>query len=185
MQPGLRLHHFEPRSAANGPGLRAVLWLQGCSLGCPGCFNPQTHPDDGGQWVPIDRLVELIQGADGIEGVTISGGEPLEQAEGLTALLRRLHAETNLTILLFSGYTWVEIERDPLKRQCVDLADIVLAGRYDQNRRLAAGLRGSANKTVYFITTRYTQENLDTVPDGEVWIDPDGQVLYSGINPLM
>ena len=56
----LRLHQFLPASRANGPGLRAVLWVQGCSLGCPGCFNPQTHPFNEGQPVPVENLVSQI-----------------------------------------------------------------------------------------------------------------------------
>jgi len=184
MPARLRLHHFEPRSAANGPGLHFVLWLQGCPLGCPGCFNPQTHPAAGGAWKSIAELTALIRSVEGIEGITLSGGEPLEQAEALAGLLSHLRAETNLSILLFSGYTWDEIERDPLKHRCAALADVVLAGRYDPNRRLAAGLRGSANKTVHFITQRYTQKDLDAVPDAEVWINATGEVISSGIDPL-
>ena len=74
----LRLHGFEPCSAANGPGRRAVLWVQGCTLACPGCFNPRTH-DRSGDQVGVDELFSRIdQLGDRIEGVTVSGGEPLQ-----------------------------------------------------------------------------------------------------------
>src|SRR5437868_145303 len=89
--PHLRLHEFLPESRANGPGVRAVVWVQGCSLGCPGCFNPETHPASGGRMASVDDLLREIAGlGDAIEGVTLSGGEPLQQRGAVVALLRRL-----------------------------------------------------------------------------------------------
>jgi anaerobic ribonucleoside-triphosphate reductase activating protein len=67
----LRVHHFLPLSYANGPGRRAVLWVQGCTLGCPGCFNPETHRNRGGEQVTIDdlfnRFVTLVGVIEGIK----------------------------------------------------------------------------------------------------------------------
>src|SRR5262245_29198295 len=113
-QPHLRLHAFLPASRANGPGVRAVLWVQGCSLGCPGCFNPLTHPTTGGELVPTDELVRRLTAlGDTIEGITVSGGEPLQQRPALLALLRRLRQQTRLSVVLFTGFTWEEVQRFP------------------------------------------------------------------------
>src|SRR5512133_2341554 len=85
----IRLHHFEPSGRVNGPGLRAVIWVQGCALGCPGCFNPETHVMTGGEIWPVEKLVERIlenstrPGDQRIEGLTLSGGEPLHQHRAL------------------------------------------------------------------------------------------------------
>src|SRR3990172_12478082 len=95
------LHAFEPSSRANGPGLRAVLWTQGCSLGCPGCFNSETHDPGAGREVDVELLAGEIAGRHGIDGVSISGGEPLQQAEALCELLERLRP-TSLSILVRS-----------------------------------------------------------------------------------
>ena len=63
-----RIHAFEPRSRANGPGARFVVWFQGCTLGCPGCFNPTTHDPAAGRSVAIDELAaELARARPGIE----------------------------------------------------------------------------------------------------------------------
>ena len=71
----LRLHAVEPRSAANGPGTRFVIWFQGCTIGCPGCFNPLTHSTRTNRLVGIEALVgQVLEHAERIEGVTISGG---------------------------------------------------------------------------------------------------------------
>ena len=87
----LRLHDFLPRSRANGPGLRAVIWVQGCSLGCPGCFNPGAQSLMGGHEVAVGHLRERLLAFGGdMEGLTVSGGEPLQQMRPLLDLLGQL-----------------------------------------------------------------------------------------------
>jgi anaerobic ribonucleoside-triphosphate reductase activating protein len=185
MADRLRLHHFLPASRANGPGNRAVIWVQGCSLGCPGCFNPATHPPRGGQVVAVDDLFQrLLALEQTIEGLTISGGEPLQQPAPLLALLQRVRQESRLSVLLFTGFTWPEVQRRPAAMALLAGVDVLLAGRYEAARRLARNLRGSANKTVHFLTGRYSPEDLQAVPPAEVIIAPDGQVVITGIDPL-
>jgi anaerobic ribonucleoside-triphosphate reductase activating protein len=181
----LRLHQFLPASRANGPGVRAALWTQGCSLGCPGCFNPETHPFAGGEIVTVDDLFQRILAvADAVEGVTVSGGEPLQQRPALLALLRRLRAETRLSVLVFTGFTWDEVRRLPEAEELLACVDVLIAGRYDREQHRGRGLLGSANKTVHFLTDRYGPADLGEVPAAEVVITADGDVVASGIDPL-
>jgi anaerobic ribonucleoside-triphosphate reductase activating protein len=181
----LRLHQFLPHSRANGPGLRSVIWVQGCSLGCPGCFNPETHTFEGGEVANVDDLFERIRAREEkIEGVTVSGGEPLQQMPALTNLLRRIRRETRLSLLVFTGYTWQEIERMPDSNALLECVDVLIAGRYEASERLARGLRGSANKTVHLLTDRYRLEEMESVPRTEAVITRDGQLVLSGINPI-
>ena len=168
----LRLHGFMPASYANGPGRRAVVWVQGCTLGCPGCFNPETHPHRGGDPVTVDDLFTRLAALEGIEGITISGGEPLQQPRPLAALLGRIRTETALSIIVFTGYTWPEARRrgpDVLAN-----ADVLLAGRY----------RPGQPKDVHFLTDRYTAADLAAVPPAEVVIGPDGAITLTGLSPL-
>lgn len=176
----LKLHHFLKGSRANGPGLRAVLWVQGCSLGCPGCFNPETHAFEGGREWDIDALFDELRALDQIEGLTVSGGEPLQQRLPLLELLGRVRRETDLSVLLFTGFAFEELSCPEL----LELADVLLCGRYREQERLATGLIGSANKTVHFLTDRYCMSDLEAVPVGEVVIGPEGLVVYTGIDPL-
>ena len=181
----LNLHAFVPRSRANGPGTRAVVWVQGCSLGCPGCYNPTTHPFAGGEAVAADDLCARIAAlGDGIEGVTVSGGEPLQQRAGLLALLRRLRAETRLSVLVFTGFRWDEVQRFPEAADLLACVDVLIAGRYDATRHLAQDLRGSANKMVHFLTGRYGPADLGAVPAAEVVIGEGGEIVATGIDPL-
>jgi anaerobic ribonucleoside-triphosphate reductase activating protein len=186
--PPLRVHQFLPESWANGPGRRAVLWLQGCTLGCPGCFNPETHPISGGALMQVDEVFDRITAHAGdLEGVTFSGGEPLQQLTSLRPLIHRLHRETDLSILLFTGYTWQEVLAMPHSHAWLACLDVVIAGRYDARQHLAQGhrsLRGSANQTIHLLSSRYTEGDLEGAPPAEVIITVDGLVALSGIDPL-
>jgi anaerobic ribonucleoside-triphosphate reductase activating protein len=183
VSPQLRINAFLTHSLANGPGMRAVIWVQGCSLGCRGCFNPLTHPATGGQVVSVGDLFDQVAALDDVEGVTVSGGEPLQQLSPLLILLQRLRRRTALSTLVFSGYTWEEVQRLPQADALLACVDVLLAGRYDSSRHLARDLRGSANKTVHFLTDRYTSADLETVPPAEVVIAPGGEIRITGVDP--
>eukprot|EP00456_Euglypha_rotunda_P082538 TRINITY_DN81281_c0_g1_i1.p1 TRINITY_DN81281_c0_g1~~TRINITY_DN81281_c0_g1_i1.p1 ORF type:complete len:177 (-),score=18.11 TRINITY_DN81281_c0_g1_i1:10-486(-) len=109
----IQMHSSLQRSRVNGPGSRAVIWLQGCSLNCPGCWNPLSHSIEGGMEVEIANAVEWVgelHSSGLIDGLTISGGEPMEQASGLLALLQALRRRSpNISIGVFSGYTKREL----------------------------------------------------------------------------
>lgn len=75
-------------SRANGPGVRSVIWLQGCTLTCPGCFNPESHSHEPRVLIPVETIIEHITAIrDTVEGVTVSGGEPFQQSRALLRLL--------------------------------------------------------------------------------------------------
>jgi anaerobic ribonucleoside-triphosphate reductase activating protein len=195
-----RVHAVEPRSRANGPGVRFVVWSQGCTLGCPGCFNPQTHPARpprggagggpaagtaggwmAGQW-PAAELAAAAAGQAGqVEGVTLTGGEPLQQPAAVAAFCAEIRACTGLGIIVLTGYARAEIEADPGRAAAVADADMVIAGRYNSRLRIGAGLRGSANKQYWARTGRYTPADFDAVPDLEIAVAADGTVTVSGM----
>lgn len=181
----LRIHGTMARSRANGPGVRAVVWVQGCTLGCPGCFNPDTHAP-GGYPVRVAALIDwcaaLRCSAAPIDGLSVSGGEPLQQAEGTLALLagaRRI----GLTTIVWTGYTPDEIAAMPCAGDLFEVADLVIAGRFDARQRLAAGLRGSRNKVVLVGTApRLAPADLAAVPTAEIVIDPRrGSITVTGM----
>lgn len=181
----IRLHAFEPVSRVNGPGPRAVVWVQGCTLGCPGCFNPETHTSaNGAEWDVTELAAAIAAQADRIEGVTISGGEPLQQGRAVIELLERIRKTTRLSTLVFTGFSWGEIQSMPVCGALTQAVDVLLAGRYRAEERVASGLLGSANKTVHFFTDRYTQADLNAIPEAEVTISPEGEMIFSGIHPL-
>jgi len=180
----LRVHAFEYQSFANGPGIRAVIWVQGCTLRCPGCFNPLMQPLEGGKLVEIDDLFRNITDlGDSIQGITLSGGEPLQQMGPVLALLLRIRQATRLSILVFTGYTFEEISAMERGNELLARVDVLIAGRYDASRRVAQGLVGSSNQSIHFLTGRYNPWDLDVPYIAEVIIFPEGRITISGIDP--
>lgn len=181
----IRVHATEARSRANGPGARFVVWMQGCTLGCAGCFNPATHPDIGGRDIDVSELVsELAQAASrGIEGLSLSGGEPLQQAAAAVELLDAARA-LGLSTLAFSGYTIEEIRELPHGPEVLARLDVLIDGRYVSTQRLASGLRGSANQRIQLLTQRYSAAEVEATPVAEIRIGPTGEVVLTGVNPL-
>jgi anaerobic ribonucleoside-triphosphate reductase activating protein len=182
----VRIHAFEPRSRANGPGARFVVWFQGCTLGCPGCFNPTTHDPAGGRAASLDQLIrELTHAASThhIEGISLSGGEPLQQPEAARALLDAAR-DLGLSTLAFSGYTIDEIRARVGGPDVLARLDVLIDGRYLASDRLASGLRGSANQRIQLLTPRYSRSDVEATPVAEIRIGPTGDVILTGVNPL-
>jgi len=172
-----RIHAIEPRSRANGPGARFVVWFQGCTLGCAGCFNPGTHAA-GGRELDIDTL-----DFGDVDGISLSGGEPMQQPAAALALLERARAQAKST-LMFSGYTLDEIRALPGGPAVLAQLDVLIDGRYVAGERLATGLRGSANQRIHLLTSRYTLADVEATPVAEIRIGPAGDVVLTGVNPL-
>jgi len=180
----VRIHAFEPRSRANGPGARFVVWFQGCTLGCPGCFNPATHDPAAGRGMPLDALIgELTRARPGIEGLSLSGGEPLQQPAAARALLDAARA-LGLSTLAFSGYTLDEIRGLAGGPELLARLDVLIDGRYVARDRLATGLRGSANQRIQLLTGRYALADVEATPVAEIRIGPTGDVVLTGVDPL-
>ena len=181
----IQLHAVLYSSRANGPGKRVVIWFQGCTLECPGCFNPATHPRRGGYKDDTEWLARSIIGRpEGIEGVTISGGEPFQQPEALIDLLERLQSY-KLSFIVFSGYTLREVQRQTLGRQILSQVDVLIAGRYIASQHIGEGLLGSANQKIHLLTRRYTHAEFNHIPKREIILHANGNKSISGIRPQM
>lgn len=178
----LNLHAILDRSRSNGPGERMVVWFQGCDLGCPGCCNPQTHAFQPQLTVSAEAIAEqaIAAGAE-IEGITLSGGEPLAQTPGLLRLLQLIRSRSSLSILLFSGYRWEEIQSLPLGIDILRMTDVLVAGRYVYHQARRTGLVGSANQRIHLLSNRYTLKQVTATPEIEICIGPRGDVLSTGI----
>lgn len=180
------MHSFIELSESNGPGRRCVLWLQGCTLGCPGCFNPETHGSSELK-VKVREIADLILESAlrlKLEGITISGGEPLEQSSGLAALLKILKEQSDLSVVVFTGYELSELIKQDNYQAVSKFVDVLIAGRFDLKKRLASGLIGSSNKQSHFLSTRYSQEDFKAIAAGEIIISESGEIVLTGIDPV-
>jgi anaerobic ribonucleoside-triphosphate reductase activating protein len=181
----VRVHALLERSYANGPGCRAVIWVQGCTIRCDGCCNPQAQDPRGGEPVDVSDLLAWIRDIEGIEGITVSGGEPLQQRRALAGLLLEAWKATDLSVVLFTGYDWTHITRTPGFLDVAMLADVVIAGPYRKHQRLERSLRGSANQTIHLLTDKYSLADIEAVPEAEVVIDGQRAVLSGVVDATM
>jgi anaerobic ribonucleoside-triphosphate reductase activating protein len=191
------LHAFIPASRANGPGLRSVVFFQGCTLACSNCFNPESHAFTGTE-VMIPAVTERVLQAHkeyGTEGVTFSGGEPMQQAPALLELIETLRQQVpSLSFGLFSGYgewelalgrywpwgsDYSEPDRRRLWEQIRAHLDFAVLGRYNEHQPSGLPLRTSRSQALRMLTTRYGVK--DYGPQSvEVIVQPDGRAEITG-----
>ncbi len=152
----LRLFALAWPVTALGPGERAVLWVAGCPRDCPGCISPEMQPYDAGEDVTVAALAARLERiAAPLDGVTISGGEPFDQAEALTELLERLHdIRPEWNVLVYTGYLMEELPADPARAALLKRVDILADGPYRQEIPRNHPLTGSGNQRVHYLTPR-------------------------------
>ena len=92
----------------DGPGIRLTVFTQGCHHNCPGCQNPQTHDFEGGHFIEREAIITMIKDNPLLDGVTFSGGDPMDQAAALIPLAREIK-ERGLNLVIFTGYTYEQL----------------------------------------------------------------------------
>ena len=173
------------RCTVLGPGPRAVIWVQGCPLRCPGCLAAETLPFDGGIVSPVAELAGWLSGLDGIEGVTFSGGEPFAQAAELAMLLDQVRAvRPDFSAMCYSGFTYAALKRGvDGQRDLLDRLDLLVDGPYQRARHGDLRWRGSSNQRVIALTSRY--RDVMAAPDVSQGIEftlaLDGSLSWAGV----
>ena len=154
----LYISHREPSTKVLGPGQRYALWVQGCDKRCPCCIFPAGQPKkSGGKWIPVAELWREIKNIPALTGITISGGEPFLQAPALARLIKFLRDESNLDVMIFTGYTLEELQNRNDKAINFLLAniDILVDGEYREELNTNSLYRGSDNQVIHFLTPKY------------------------------
>ena len=173
------IHAIITHSRVNGPGVRSVVYFQGCDLGCAGCWNPATHAFVGAER-SIDDVATQILGVVGIDGVTFSGGEPMQQASALVTLMSILKAHRpSLSIGMYSGYSERELDASAVWRDVCRHLDFAVLGRFVAAKPSSLPLRTSANQILRLFSGRYHEEDFQP-QECEVQIAQDGLVQITG-----
>lgn len=162
----VRLANRIPVTQAEGPGKRFAIWVQGCPLRCAECCNPEMLTFDGGTEVRVDELTREILAArdQGVEGITLIGGEPFAHAGPLAVLATNVRA-ARMSVMIFSGYTLAELQlmADESVASLLAETDILVDGPYDRSQPdTTRRWIGSRNQQVHFLTDRYS-------PDDPCW----------------
>ena len=179
----VRVARFINRTEAEGPGTRSALWVQGCTIRCPGCFNPHLWGTHGGRMMAPERIAADIP-LD-VEGLTLLGGEPFEQAEPLAELARLVQGRGQ-TVMTFTGYELDELRcaASPAVADLLNHTDLLVDGRFEVDRLdTARPWVGSTNQRFHALTARYADlaDRLAALPDRlEIRIALDGRVDVNG-----
>ena len=147
----IRLAGAANDSIVDGPGIRLAIFVQGCTHDCPGGQNPETHDPDGGYVKTVDDIVAAMERNPLLDGITFSGGEPMEQPVPLVELADAAHAR-NLNVWCYTGYTFEQLlDGKPSKeaRELLDHVDVLVDGPFILSQRsLDLHWKGSANQRV-------------------------------------
>lgn len=148
----LRLAGVIRESVVDGPGWRFVVFSQGCIHHCEGCHNPQTHDPDGGYESSVERIITEVKKDPLLRGVTLSGGDPFEQAENFSVLAREVH-KLGLDVMTYTGYTIEQLmkgmEKNAGWRSLLEETDILVDGKFIlEKKSLECKFRGSVNQRI-------------------------------------
>ncbi len=148
MSDEIRISGIVEESIVDGPGLRYVLFTQGCPHHCKGCHNPATHPFDGGRMVSADWIFDDVRKNPIVRGVTFSGGEPFSQSEQLARLGGRLR-EAGYNLTSYTGYLYEELLENRGHRLLLSQLDILVDGPFIlEEKSLTIRFRGSRNQRI-------------------------------------
>ena len=142
-----------------GPGDRIGIWLCGCNRACPGCSNPELWSPRPEYEVSIENLCHLIDQVlsnHPVDGITITGGEPFQQADDLWKLISQLSNQVP-DILVYSGYRLQELYdlNDPAVNSVLNNVATLVDGAYIQELNDNSPLRGSSNQQIHILKDKY------------------------------
>ena len=144
----IRIAGIVEESIVDGPGIRMVVFTQGCKHNCKGCHNPESHSFTGGYLMDIEEILEEIKSNPLLDGITLSGGEPFEQWQACSELARGVK-ELGLSVVSYTGYTFEEILKVDGFRKLLLQTDTLIDGKYEEEEKsLLLQFRGSKNQRI-------------------------------------
>ncbi|WP_016949969.1 4Fe-4S single cluster domain-containing protein [Anabaena sp. PCC 7108] len=180
----LNIMGYVDKSEVNGPGSRAVVWVQGCPRECAGCFNPDSWTFEINQLVAIDSLAADIIKNPHNTGVTFSGGEPFWQASALASLARKVKA-AGLNVMAFTGFTLKQLQAEsapPGSQELLAQLDILVDGPFIESQAINSPLSpvSSKNQQVHVFNPEFNDQISWASDQIEVHILKDGDRIVTG-----
>jgi anaerobic ribonucleoside-triphosphate reductase activating protein len=180
----LNIMGYVDESEVNGPGSRAVIWVQGCKRECGGCFNPNSWSFEINQLESVDSLAEKILSKPGNTGVTFSGGEPFWQATELASLARKVKA-SGLNVMAFTGFTLenLQSEKAPAgSQELLEQLDILIDGPFIESLAINSPNSpvSSSNQRVRIFNPDFEDKITWASDQIEIHVFKDGSRLVTG-----
>jgi anaerobic ribonucleoside-triphosphate reductase activating protein len=160
----VRIAGIIDESIVDGPGIRMVIFAQGCPHRCKGCHNPETHDFEGGYLMSLEDIAQLPSKNPLLDGVTFSGGEPFSQAKAFSMLGKRFK-DLGLDIMTYTGYTYEflleESNETNAWKQLLDVTDILVDGKFEiEKKNLLLPFRGSENQRIIDLNETRRQNKI-------------------------
>lgn len=150
MSEKVRIAGIVKESIVDGPGIRFVVFAQGCPHHCEGCHNPATHDFNGGNLVDIETIINEMKKNPLLDGITLSGGEPFEQPKGFCELAKR-SKELGYHVMAYTGYTYETLmqKKDEQRLLLLENTDLLVDGKFEAEKKsLMLKFRGSKNQRI-------------------------------------
>lgn len=180
----MNIAHIEEHSFIYGPNCRFVIWVQGCSIRCKGCWNREMWAFDNKTILSVQDLLHKIEvEKELIDGITLLGGEPLDQFVEVSNLLIECR-KRGLSTMLFTGYEMTEIIENGMSSIFENL-DILITGRYDKSKRtMYHQWIGSTNQQIHYLTSRFDGLKVENNNYIEITISDSGSITILGFPQL-
>lgn len=148
-------------TTVDGPGFRTSVYSSGCPHHCPGCHNPQSWNIDNGTPIEIEDILKVILN-DPFADVTFTGGDPMFQPQGFTALAKAIREHSTKNIWCYTGFLFEELLKNPAQKALLEQIDVLVDGRFIEALKDEELLfRGSSNQRI--INVRASLEKGETV----------------------
>ncbi len=158
----LRIFGTVEDSIVDGPGIRYAVFVQGCPHHCPGCHNPESHGFDGGRESSTEEIIAQMKANPLLDGLTLSGGEPMCSAEACTELAEAAR-KMGLNVWCYTGYTWEQLqqEKDPARMRLLDSVNVLVDGPFVlAERSLELKYCGSRNQRLIDVAATRRAEQV-------------------------
>ncbi len=185
--PLLNIAEICPATRTLGPGQRFVIWVQGCCFSCRNCISPDWIPIKEATLIEPKTLVDMVLSTPNTEGLTVSGGEPMLQAEALLELFTLLRQQREISIICFTGFTLEQLrsQSNPCIDGVLNTIDVLIDGQYIPELNDNKGWRGSSNQVVHFLSPKHLPEAslfFERERDVEIHLRDDAALMV-GIPP--
>ncbi len=151
---------LQPDSIVDGPGMRTVIWFQGCTHNCKGCHNPETHDLKGGVERDIEDIKKELMALEYQNGITLSGGDPLMQVEAATEIAK-FAKEIGLNVWCYTGFVFEDIRKIAKYQELLKYLDVLVDGPFIlEEKSLECKFRGSKNQRLIDVAKSLEEEEV-------------------------